>query len=80
MKKENGLTNDSEVELRSHLENRAFQINDISASSDANYGDEIVLTVNVSKEYKELQPTILYKNVTRPMSYDAKDIALGVGR
>lgn len=73
-----GLTSEDISKLRNDLIDRGFTINLIDASSNTEYGNNINLTVEITREYKELRGNLTYTTKTRTMRYSNNTSGLGI--
>lgn len=73
-----GLTDAQVTELTNELTDRGFTVEYTDISGSVNWGDDIHITVDVTKSYRELQGDFTYKTKVIPMQYSNESKALGI--
>ncbi|MBN2794466.1 MAG: hypothetical protein JXR88_03600 [Clostridia bacterium] len=73
-----GLTISDISDLKTELVSRGFTVSSVNVSANANYGNDINLSAEVTREYKQLQGDLTYVTKTVTMHYSNSTKGLGI--
>lgn len=73
-----GLTDAEVAELTNELTERGFTVGSTNISGTVSWGEDINITIDVTKSYRELQGDFTYKIKVLPMQYHNESKALGI--